>query len=83
MRAFVGVKMMKIITPSKWLASLVKKSFLRKYPIEVHYNTIDKTVFKPSISDLREKYQIESKKIVLAVSNAWQEPRKGLKDIQA
>ena len=79
MIAFTGVKGMTIIAPSKWLANLVKKSFLRKYPIEVHYNKIDTDVFKPTQSDFRERYRLTDKVIVLGVSNVWNE-RKGYFD---
>ena len=78
-KAFTGVKKMTLITPSNWLADLVKQSFLKEYPVEVHYNTIDKTIFKPTPSDFRERYGLENKKIVLGVANIWDE-RKGLRD---
>ena len=77
--AFTGVKNMTIITPSKWLADLVKQSFLKEYPVEVHYNTIDTNVFKPTPSDFRERYGLQDKFIVLGVANVWEE-RKGLYD---
>ena len=68
-----------LITPSKWLADLVKQSFLKEYPVEVHYNTIDTTIFKPTPSDFRERYGLQDKIIVLGVANVW-EDRKGLFD---
>ena len=37
---FTGVPNMTIITPSKWLAGLVKDSFLGGYSVEVEYNTV-------------------------------------------
>ena len=37
---FTSVKNMTIVTPSKWLANLVKESFLGKYPVEVINNGI-------------------------------------------
>ncbi len=77
--AFTGVKDMTIITPSKWLADLVKISFLREYKVEVVYNTIDTNVFKPTASDFRRKTGLEDKKIILGVASAWSE-RKGLND---
>lgn len=77
--AFTGVKNMTLITPSKWLANLVKQSFLKDYPIEVVYNTIDKTIFKPTPSDFRQKYGLENKKIILGVASTWDE-HKGLND---
>lgn len=67
-----------IITPSRWLADLVKKSFLGDYPIKVINNGIDLSIFKPSDSDFRERYNIPKEKIILlGVANVW-EARKGL-----
>ena len=76
-QAFTGVQNMVLITPSKWLAELVKQSFLKDYPIEVHYNTIDLNIFKPTPSDFRERYELTDKKIILGVASVWNE-RKGL-----
>ena len=78
-RAFCGVHNLTIITPSKWLANLVKESYLREYPVEVVYNTIDTNVFKPTESTFRKKYNIEHKKIILGVANVWN-VRKGFDD---
>lgn len=76
--AFTGVKNLTLITPSQWLADLVKQSFLKEYPIEVRYNTIDRNIFKPTPSDFRERYGLVGKKIVLGVASIWDE-RKGLR----
>lgn len=78
-KAFTGVKNLTLITPSQWLADLVKQSFLKEYPVEVHYNTIDRNIFKPTPSDFRERYGLVGKKIVLGVASIWDE-RKGLRD---
>lgn len=77
--AFTGVRKMTLITPSQWLASLVRQSFLKDYPVEVRYNTIDTTVFKPTPSDFRERYGLQGKTVVLGVASTWDE-RKGLDD---
>lgn len=77
--AFTGVANMTIITPSIWLAKLVKVSFLKEYPVEVCYNAIDVEVFKKTPSDFRKKYGLENKKIVLGVASTWDD-RKGLDD---
>ena len=77
--AFTGVRRMELITPSKWLADLVKQSFLKEYPVTVHYNTINTDVFKPTPSDFRERYGLQNKFIVLGVASTWDE-RKGLFD---
>lgn len=74
---FAGVKKLTIVTPSRWLADLVKQSFLKEYPVEVIPNGINLEVFNPleqSESGIREE-----KKIVLGVANIWSR-RKGLKD---
>lgn len=69
---------MTIITPSQWLADLVKKSFLENYPIKVIHNGIDLNVFYPRKSNFREKNGItKNKKILLGVANKW-ENRKGI-----
>ncbi len=78
-KAFTEVKNMTLITPSKWLADLVKQSFLKEYPVEVVNNTIDIDVFKPTPSDFRTRFGLENKKIVLGVASVW-EKRKGLED---
>lgn len=76
---FTNIPNMTLVTPSQWLADLVKQSFLSEYPVEVHYNTIDTTVFKPTPSNFREKYNLQGKKIILGVASVWNE-RKGLND---
>lgn len=60
-----------IVTPSDWLAGLVKQSFLKQYPVAVIRNGIDLEVFKPTGSDFRKKYGLENKKVVLGVSFDW------------
>ena len=77
--AFTGVKNMTVITPSKWLAELVKESYLKEYEVEVVYNTIDTSVFKPTESDFRTKNGLENKKIILGVASTW-DKYKGLYD---
>ena len=78
-KAFCGVKNLTLIVPSKWLKKNVEKSFLKEYPIEVRYNTVDETVFKRTESDFRQKHNLEGKTIVLGVASIWTE-RKGLSD---
>lgn len=78
--AFTGVKRLSVITPSKWLKNLVEESFLKEYKVEVQYNEIDRKDFRPVSSDLRKKYRIEKKIVILGVANRWTE-RKGMKDL--
>lgn len=67
-----------IVTPSQWLADLVKQSFFKNYPVKVINNGIDLGIFKPTPSDFREKHGIPTDKyIVLGVAFGWGK-RKGL-----
>lgn len=76
---FSDVPHLQIVTPSKWLAGLVTKSFLSQYPVTVIYNGIDTDLFKPAGSDLRERLDLGAKKVILGVAAIWDE-RKGLND---
>ena len=78
-RAFSGVANMTIVTPSHWLASMVRQSFLKEYPVDVVHNTIDERTFRPTEGDFRQKYGLEGKTVILGVASAWGE-RKGLSD---
>ena len=78
-RAFTGVKNMTLITPSQWLKDLVKRSFLKDYPVEVVYNRINTDIFRPTPSDFRKEHGLEDKYMILGVANIW-DARKGLAD---
>lgn len=80
-KIFTNLENLTIVTPSLWLASLVKKSFLSCYPISVINNGIDLDVFKPTVDKkIYDKYNIpKNKKIILGVANIW-DKRKGLDD---
>lgn len=60
-----------VVTPSKWLAALVKQSFLNEYSVKVINNGIDLDTFKVYSSDFRKMYSIENKKVILGVSFGW------------
>ena len=74
---FTGIEDMTIVTPSQWLADLVKESFLKDYPVKVINNGIDLSVFKPIESDFRQKHGIGDKYMLLGVADSWG-ARKGL-----
>ncbi len=80
--AFQGVPHMTIVTPSRWLADELQKSFLSEYPVEVRYNSINTEVFKPAESSFKKDHGLEDKIMVLGVANIW-EKRKGLDDFLA
>lgn len=74
---FCDVKNMSIITPSKWLAELVKNSFLKEYPVQVINNGIDLKAFQYADSDFRQNNNLQDKYLILGVASIWTE-RKGL-----
>ncbi len=75
-QAFCGLDAT-IVTPSKWLGDLVKKSKLSIFPVKVINNGIDLSVFLPTESNFRDKYNIKDKFVLLGVSTEWGH-RKGL-----
>ena len=79
-RLFSNVKNLTLVTPSKWLADLVGKSFLASYHTEVIHNGIDLDKFKRSSNDsIRERFGLKNKKVILGVAAVW-DRRKGLSD---
>ncbi|WP_438312459.1 glycosyltransferase [Sporosarcina sp. FA9] len=78
-RLFTSVKNMTIVTPSKWLSGKVKQSFLNGFPIMNINNGIDLNIFKPRESNLREKYNLTNKFVILGVAGNWDE-KKGIND---
>jgi putative colanic acid biosynthesis glycosyltransferase len=59
-----------IVTPSNWLASRVKQSFLKDKKIQVIHNGIDtiNTFYPRTFEHLRQKHKLSDEKIVLAVA---------------
>lgn len=76
-RCFTAVPNMTIVTPSQWLADLVKESYLKDYKTVVINNGIDLTKFKPRTSNFRNQYGLGNKVILLGVAFDWSQ-RKGI-----
>jgi len=76
---FNSLNKLYLVTPSEWLSTLVKSSFLKNHPISVINNGIDLEVFKSSgkLSFINE-ISVHNKFIILGVASQWSE-RKGLK----
>ncbi len=74
---FTGLKNLRLITPSEWLSGEVKKSFMKDYEVEVIPTGIDLGRFRHVESDLKARYGLEGKRVLLGVANPWRE-RKGL-----
>ena len=78
-QVFAGLKNIIIITPSKWLGAWVKNSFLQEYTVKVINNGIDTSQFFPIESDIKKRYRIEDKFVMLGVATSWND-MKGYSD---
>ena len=76
---FTSMNDMEIITHSKWLSELVQKSYLSPYKTHVTPSAINLDLFKPLESDLKDKFRIGDKKVILGCASVWSD-RKGLND---
>lgn len=74
--AFEGLDLT-VVTPSKWLADLVKASFLRGVPVKVIHNGINLSLFAPVDTATTAIRSTPDERIVLGVAMGW-EARKGL-----
>ena len=74
---FTSLKNLTIVTPSRWLADLVERTCLGKYPIKVIRNGIDTKVFRQINVDELENKSFIDKKIILGIAQVW-DKRKGL-----
>lgn len=70
-----------IVTPSKWLADEVKKSYLKDHKIKVIKNGININTFKPrNNKKIKEELNISlNKKVILFVAADLEDERKGTK----
>ena len=76
---FGGYKNLTMIPVSSWLGGMVSESFFKGKPIQVIHNGIDLNIFKPSTSEVRNRYMIGDRCMLLGVANGFGE-RKGLND---
>lgn len=74
---FGNMPHMELVTPSYWLKDKVEQSFMGQYPISVVPTGIDLETFSPTPSELRAKYGIGDKFLILGAASPWRE-RKGL-----
>jgi len=78
---FAAVRDMTVVPVSYWLGNIVRKSVLQQYPVEVIQNGIDTEVFRPVIGNIRERYGIGERFMILGVTNDWCR-QKGLEDFR-
>lgn len=78
-KLFSGADNLTIVTPSAWMAGLVRQSFLKDCPVEVIRNGINLEQFRPTYGNLTAQLGLTDKKIILGVSSTWADS-KGLRD---
>lgn len=76
---FTSLSNILIVTPSIWLAKKVEESFFYRYPIRIVNNGINTDIFKPVVSEFKKNININNKKVILGVSNNWNN-KKGFND---
>ncbi len=76
-KLFTEIPNMTLITPSYWLAGLIKDSYLRDYPVSTIHNGVDTSMFKHTEGNIKHRFGIENKRVVLGVAAIW-DKRKGL-----
>ena len=64
---FTDIEDMTIVAPSEWLATLARHSFMDKFPVEVINNGTDLDVFYKRDTDIKQKYGLEEKYLVLGI----------------
>jgi putative colanic acid biosynthesis glycosyltransferase len=60
-----------IVPPTRWLYSVITESYLKELPCVIIPSGIDLSVFKPTESDVRSRYQLEHYRLVLGVSSGF------------
>lgn len=78
-RIFNSLDDLTIVSVSKWIQSQVKMSFLKKYRSVVIENGVDIKRYSYTQSELRKKYNLENKFIILGIANNFSE-KKGIND---
>lgn len=76
-KLFNSLENLTIVSVSHWLKDMVVDSFLKEHKILTIQNGVDLSVFKPSKSKLKQKFNIEGRKLILGVADKWSN-RKGL-----
>ena len=67
-KLYSNIKNLTITPVSNWLGDLVKESILKDHKIQVIHNGIDLDLFKPCLSDIKERIGIgKDKKMILGV----------------
>lgn len=71
---FSDIKNLTVVGVSNWIADEAKKTFFKEENVITIYNGVDTEFFVPTSSDLRKKYGLENKFVILGAANKWLNP---------
>lgn len=60
-----------VIGCSEWITTIARQSILSERTVGTIYNGIDLSVFYPRKNNLREKYHLKDKYVILGMANKW------------
>lgn len=70
-RYFSKIRHLTVVGVSKWITEECQKSVFKNVPCHTIYNGIDTNVFRPSSSNLRERYGLLDKFVILGPASKW------------
>lgn len=73
-RYFGAIKNITAVGVSEWITAECQKSVFKNRRCTTIYNGIDTDIFKPTDSDIRKRYALEDKFVVLGPASKWLDP---------
>ena len=70
-RYFSKIKNLTVVGVSRWVTEECQKSVFKNVPCQTIYNGIDTDVFKPTPSNMRERYGLVGKFVILGPASKW------------
>lgn len=67
----INIPRLRIVGCSSWICEEAKKGILKDCKIEKIYNGVDTSIFRPRENDIRKKYNIKDKLLVMGMANKW------------
>lgn len=80
-KCFTSIPNLTLIPVSDWLNGLARQSFLSDCRILTIHNGCNIDTFRPSESNVRERYHLQNKRVVMAVASLGFGGRKGFDDL--
>lgn len=71
---FDKIKNLTVIGVSEWISEEAKKGIFKGRDVRFAHNGVDLDIFKPTKSDLRVKYGVEDKFVILGPASKWLAP---------